>query len=298
MVGVGYLDYYIPRDKVHVKDLSLDNSFKTKEEFLEFCNTILSVEEVSVMVKEEHEVVSELLKKLFYTQLSPDSIDVLICVNETDEINNTNFHYQLKHEFKISNAYVLNISGNYCANLDVVIKLAQDLLLANSHYNNILIIGSFRRDNNKRVFGSYAVLGDGAGILVVNRNPIIQIIHNKVVTNSNLYNMNIKNDDTLLHFKGLSICLKQLLIENCISNDEIDKIIIQNTNPLLVKNALLINKFDNKKIFMNNMKHGHIAFLDFLINLKDLRELYKGITVLSISIGFRGSYVSSLIKIN
>ncbi len=79
-----------------------------------------------------------------------------------------------------------------------------------------------------------------------------------------------------------------------------EKIIIPNSNTLLVSQCLAAAGLKGDKLFMDNQgKYGHMDTVDFVINLKDLIEsgTYKREgCIFSFGTGSTGTYISTLLS--
>jgi hypothetical protein len=160
----------------------------------------------------------------------------------------------------------------------------------------------------KRLFGAYAIVGDAAGIMLITRNPVGDgkyslRLHDQVfVSTGRLYNADVNDDNSIAHCIGYVKCISDLIKKNSINDNHIEKILIQNANPLMITQCMASAGLNKNKIFTENVgKYGHMDYVDFTINLKDILD--NGLTdkdryILTFGTGHTGSYVSCLFAIN
>ena len=300
------MDYYVPNNKLNIDVLLNDiaptqipKTFQSKNEYKSFVNTILELDDIRVETGfSKYEMLENLMNKMFETQIiDPLAIDLIVLVDER-ESNERNIGQQLQLMFGLDNAFILNFSGNHCANMEVVLHMVARFKSAD--VNNVLVLNSTIIDDvNDRIIGTYGILGDAAGLLLLGtENAIVNIVDTVVINNGNLFKADVEEDNSLIHSKYILRCIKNLLIKSKLSVDEIDKLIIQNANPLLYSYILTNAGLDVDKIYSNNFgKYGHLDCLDFLINLCDLNrsnELNENDKIVSIGMGWAGSYVAIL----
>jgi 3-oxoacyl-[acyl-carrier-protein] synthase III len=307
---IQYLDYYLSATRVPVEDLinEVDDNvipamFPAKDDYLLFAETILEMTDIGVEKElDEPGMLNILISKLFTTyDIVPGAIDLIITTNERNTSIKDSLVKYLQHFHQMTNAAVMNITGNHCANIAVACSIAKDF---SGHINNVLIIDACKlKDANDRIIGAYGILGDGAGIVLLSRKPGICKIEDSVsLSNGLLHKVDLSQDYSLLHLKYTLKSMQQLMKRNNLHPEMLQAVLPQNANILLTTNAVMEYGIDIRKIFTDNIgRCGHIDTVDFIINLKDVLnngQVEKGAKLLSLNIGWAGSYVSSLITVN
>lgn len=305
-----YVDYYLPETILSVKELvdQVDEHvippvFETKADYLMFTKDILEQEKVLVETGvSEMEMLNGLLTKMFNeSDIKPADIDLIVTCQEGNQNTSESFVKCLQQEHKMTNANVMNISGNHCANVPVIWDFINSM---QSSMRNILIVAVNKTENpNDRVLGAYGILSDGAGIALLSGNPGICSIQSQVkLSNGSLYKVDMNKDNSLLHYKYMTAGVKRLLENNSVPVDSLVCVIPQNANIMLLSKVAMGMGIDTRKIFTQNIsRSGHVDSVDFIINLKDILDegkLKSGETMLALNMGWAGSYVSSLITVN
>jgi 3-oxoacyl-[acyl-carrier-protein] synthase III len=176
--------------------------------------------------------------------------------------------------------------------------------IQNSDINNVLILNSTKVDSVKdRIIGSYGILGDAAGVILLSRDESrLKIINSCVENNGQLYQADPEKDNNLLHSKYLMKCVKKVMDKSDYTLEDVSKLIIQNANPLLYSYILANAGLNTDKIYNSNFgKYGHLDCLDFLVNLHDATKEQRhkrGDLILSVGMGWAGAYVSILFSVN
>jgi 3-oxoacyl-[acyl-carrier-protein] synthase III len=316
MIGINYIDYYIPEEELPMTTFleslppqAIPGGFKDKQEYAAFIENILKLKSIRVETRtDEASMIGRVLEKLFATQpIKPEQIDIIMATQEPGYLTQPNVARMLQHKYKLANAYVVHVNGNHCANIEMAVHLAHSLLHSHQQLNNILIVTSNKAETlAKRVFGGYAIVGDAAGILLVTRNPVgegkyhLRLYDHVFLSTAALYNANVNDDNSIAHCLSYVKCISALIKKNAINDSHIEKILFQNANPLMITQCMASAGLDKKKIFSKNVgKYGHMDYVDFTINLKDLLDegtLNKSRYILTFGTGHAGSYVSCLFK--
>ena len=305
-----YLDYYLPETILSVKDLVdlvdqhvIPPVFETKADYLMFTKDILEQENVLIEAQlSEVEMLNGLLTKLFSeSEIKPAEIDLIVTCQEGNQNTSESFVKCLQHEHKMTNANVMNLSGNHCANVPVIWDFINSI---QSSMLNILIVAANKTANpNDRILGAYGILSDGVGIALLSGKPGVCSIKNQVkLSNGSLYKVDMNKDNSLLHYKYMTAGVKRLMENSGIAVGSLACVIPQNANILLLSKVAMGMGIDTRKIFSQNIsRSGHVDSVDFIINLKDILDegkLKSGDTMLALNMGWAGSYVSSLITVN
>ena len=307
-----YLDYYVPKDYLTVEDFvsgldeqSIPANFSNREDYLIFLDAVLGLNNIKTERSfNQGEMLGQLIEKMIDENvLEPKELDLIITTDEVVLSSKDNFGKFIQCQYGFENAFVMNVSGNHCAN----IAMAWDLINRNYHnsgLNNVLIVNtSLTQVNDDRVIGSYGVLGDGAGLMLLQRGEgLCTMVDNISLSNGSLHKVDMGKDYSLVHLKYSIKCIRQLFEKNNIDSTNIIKVISQNANPLLITNAMMECGLNYDKIFTDNLgTYGHIGCLDMIINLKDMlnsNDLHGGDHIMLYNMGWAGSYVSSLLQLN
>lgn len=317
MAGITYIDYYIPEEEMIITDLlenidvkSVPPSFKTKLEYAVFIESILKLKSIRVETKlDAADMIGVLIERMFNTQdVKAEEIDVVMFAQEPEAFRKKNLAKYLQHRFKMSNAYTVNVSGNLCANNEIALKIAGSLCRSHKDVNSILIVSAAKPESiDKRVFGTFAIAGDAAGIMLVsskNRGGKynLRLLDNVIMSDGSFHDVDVNVDSSLVHCKSYSMCIMELIKKNSLRDESIEKIIIPNANTMMISQCLAAAGLKTNKIFSNNIgKYGHMDCVDFPINLKDMLDegiVNKNRYVFSFGTGSIGTYVSSLLSFN
>jgi 3-oxoacyl-[acyl-carrier-protein] synthase III len=310
-VGISYLDYYIPGEELSIGDFlanipetSMPPNFKNKAAYEKFIASVLELKSLRIETrKAEPEMVGGLLEKMFNQHdIEPADIDLVILAQEPVLSQMRNLAQFIQYSYKINRAYVMHTSGNLCTNIEVALDTACSLMNSRQDLNNILIIGAIKVEKlEKRIIGTYGIYGDGAGIMLVSRRDSkIKLLDSEIFCDGSFYKVDLNADYTTIHSQNYLTSINSLIGRNSLEDEMIDKIIVQNANPLLVSQCITLAGLDNDKIFSDNFgQYGHLDCLDFLVNLKDAArdnpESGEKL-ILSVGIGWAGTYVSSLLS--
>jgi 3-oxoacyl-[acyl-carrier-protein] synthase III len=309
--GIRYIDYYLPADTIDVNEFvdqlrteTIPKSFSDREEYKTFATTVLELKRVRVENKlTGSEMLSALLETMFKkNELDPLAIDLIVMVSERPVSGDKNLAQFLQYKFGMNNAVTLNMSGNHCANLDVIVSIIATLGSVN--IKNVLILNStLVLDADQRVIGTYGILGDAAGIIVLSSDvSIFSIVDYYLMNSGRLHAADVEIDNTLLHSKNILKCIRALTHKTQIRVDDIKKVVLQNANPLLNARILSNAGIDPDKIYTYNFgRYGHLDCLDFVVNLTDLYrspELRSGDLILTLGMGWAGAYASILFSRN
>jgi 3-oxoacyl-[acyl-carrier-protein] synthase III len=308
--SISYLDYYIPEQNIsvddflqQVNDAQLPPVFPSKREYAGFIDSVLQLSDIPVEQEmDETAMLSLVICRMFDRQVvQPSEIDMIIMLSEQRANGKTNPGQFLQYKFGMSNAMIINLSGNHCANLDVAISLAGTLCQGNT--KNILILCATRTLNPvDRIIGTYAILGDAAGLVLINKEKSnLQLKDHLVMSKGMLHEANMVKDNSLIHSKYIRKEVGDILKRNGLTPSQITRVLIQNANPLLITHSLSEMGFNPNAIFTGNFgKYSHLDTVDLLVNLQSVLELETGTEeqlVMTIGMGWAGTYVTSLMAI-
>lgn len=311
---IAHIRYYIPENRVPVEDIinrvsdkHIPAVFTSKEAYIDFIKNELKVHTIRVEeLMNDREMLTNTVEQFFTDGAAePDEIDLIIVAQEEDQRQQANPGQFIQYEFELANAYVLNVSGNHCANIDHALTLASHLANSNNHINNILILGNVKIANPVgRLVGTYGILSDASGAMLLKKDAKgLCLKDSRMLSAGRFYEVNLNRDDSLILCKYYVKTLKELLQQADVLPHQVAHIITQNANPLLTNQCLEMAGLDIEKIFTaNQTKYAHLDCLDFLVNLKDLSTTIDSTKkegfILSFGTGWAGSYIASLLSYN
>ena len=312
--SIAHINYYIPDNCVPVEDIVnavnskyIPAAFTDKTAYINFIQNELKVTSVRIEDSlDDREMLINTVEKIFIDgAAAPDDIDLIILAQEEDQRQLANLGQFIQYEFALDNAYVLNINGNHCANIDHALTLASQIAEANNHINTILILGNVKiRNPADRLVGTYGILSDASGSILLRKNTNgLKLKASKTVSAGRFHEVNLNRDDALILCKYYVKTLTELLKKSNTSPGEVSHIITQNANPILINQCLEMAGLDIDKIFIaNQTRYAHLDCLDFLVNLKDLSneiavKKNEGL-ILSFGTGWAGSFIASLLSYN
>jgi 3-oxoacyl-[acyl-carrier-protein] synthase III len=310
---IKHLDYYIPEDQFDFESDITDESifegtmYKDKAAFIEFTNrelggmTSISMEKELTM----GEMVEELLdRNLDEGTIIPEEIDHIVIATELrDQL--IDFGHYVQYEFEMPKADVIRISGAYCANIDKALGVAASLVLSDpSVEKNVLIICGTKYEPNtdNRILANYAVMGDGVAVMVVSNNPddaLLSIRSQTNITKGVLHKFNVNEDNAIIHFQSYTECLDKMFAEGTgITKDDVDGILLHNSNHMLLEQVFAAYEMDTSKIDKTNQgAYGHLGTADFIINLKThIENNQDSKNILMLNLGANGTYVGTLLE--
>ncbi len=310
-MSISQIEYYIPSQKLSIKQFitevnkeSIPKEFKSSSQYADFINEFLNLESIRIEPRlEAHEMIEQVVKNAINkNKFKPEDIDMIVFVPGAYTPKFENIGHYIQHKFKMTNAFVLDIGGNDCVNIEMAVKICSDLVNASNDLDNILIVAAAKVDTlDERIVGNYGIFGDASGLILINsESPQIKFLDLVNVCNGELYEANLENVHIVKHCQYAIKCLNKLILRNQLEDNSVSDVIIQNANPLLMKQCLNSKGFSENLIFTKNLsKYGHLNQLDFLVNLKDLVDQNKGVShrkVISAGTGWAGSYVSTLMS--
>lgn len=310
-IGISYADYYLGNKELStdslisgLNELDCPKIFDALEDYEIFVQNILNLESIRVETeKSVTQMLEHLMNSFFKTNYAKkEEIDFLILIEpRTDEANEGfNITKYLSYKFGLSCPSIV-LSGNNCANIEYALIFAKSLLISNPRFGNILILGACKINNPKnRIITNYGVYGDGAGICLVHKNPILYIDDYNLINESIFYDPSNNEKYPDLHRSNYVNCIKDLLSKNQLSPQSVHKIFIQNANHLLFSQTLMNLQIEWSKVFDENLdKYGHIDCVDFFVNLNNYLAsslLTEHLNIISFGIGINGSYAALLLK--
>jgi 3-oxoacyl-[acyl-carrier-protein] synthase III len=314
MLNISYLDYYVPSEAYDVEAIieKIDGSvlpkqYATLEAYQEFLESILELRNIPVELKlTTSDMLETLLKKMFDSddvKLKPDQVDLIVLAMERRSDPTHNIGHFLQSKFGMRNANIITMAGNHCANMDICCHMVNSMSDTHDAFNNILIVNSLVTPSFKdRIIGNYGILGDGAGIILLQRQQGRYKLRNQIVqTNGLLHQANMEHDNSLLHTKYLTQITRKILSKNNVQPNEVKWALFQNANPLLFSKVMINCGFGTDQLYIDNTGlYGHLDSIDYVVNLKHLHQnksLLPGDLVLTINMGWAGTYSAGLLEV-
>lgn len=291
--SISYMDYYIPPNKVSVdevlelnKDTIMDTNISF-EQYKQDFKEQSGIKRVSVFAQDADIIgqVSQMMDKLFKTtNINASEIKYLVCGNPVLIGDNISIIHYIHKKFSLDNATILPLAQPCISSL-MAIGMADKLLNSNEKEYMLIVSGNMYLDKKSRYLG-FTVIGDGLSIVLVKNKPgYINIESWKSSYGSMSYEKVEKRDrgEELFLTKSkiirngasfLGKCIKEMDI----SKEEMDIIIHPNTFYNVwhdLYSSLL--QLDSSKFYLDNLwDGGHINDIDYVRNLKDYLEHYKG----------------------
>lgn len=304
------MDYYIPEDRLRIDtflpqlpDQYIPRTFPDKQAYAAFLTDILKLDGVSCESRlSPGEMLDGLVEKMLDNKVvQPEMIDLIIVAER--EFGGSccpglgqYLHY--KHGF--TRAYIIQLSGNNCSNVEFAIDTACQLLQG-YRFKNILVAAVSRMGRPEdRIVGSYALIGDGAGIILLSKNDaVLSQKSSDILVNGSLHDVDLDQDNSIALFKFYVECLENIQRKTSVADNQISHIIVQNANPLLVIPCITAAGLNPDKVFTSNFgRFGHLDCVDIIVNLTDIlqTQVRKDKYLLTFGTGMRGSYISMIFK--
>ncbi|QHI35944.1 3-oxoacyl-[acyl-carrier-protein] synthase 3 [Kordia antarctica] len=234
--------------------------------------------------------------------VAPEDIDFLFMAQESDVIQKENSGQFLQMEFDMNRAKIMTISGHHCANVDAAIYMANCVAKSDLSIEKVLIAGVVSIPSaEKRMVGSYGVLGDAATCILLERNATsgFELVYTHMVSLGLLHEIDLTKDVSLLLCKYYTLCLTELMEKSGFSDKDIDHIIIQNANTALINQCISAVDLNTAKVFSDNLNtYGHLDSIDLPLNMRDLMKkgINDGAHILTFGSGINGSFIASIFK--
>jgi len=310
---ITYIDYYVPEGELFINELlqqisseELPAPFDNKKKYKNYVQNILKIDSIRIeKEKSIDEMVFNLIDKALDNKVfTPEEINLIIIAQDDNSWTNPDIGHLIQKKYKMLRAHPIKISGNQCINIELAWLYSKYFQTSNKAIRNVLIISATRKpDIQNRILSSYSINGDGAGIILIRNESEngIEILDHAIVC-SGLINKREgeRTINTIPHCNYLYNCINELVKRRGVNSNNINKVIIQNANPMLAEQCLCANGFKKEHIFDENLgKYGHLDQLDFLVNLHDCLEKYEGNMnnqILTVGFGYSGTYLSMLLE--
>ena len=309
---IDYLGIYIPKTYIAteqvINDCHLEKPFENeakRKEILSHYVEQIKLEKVAKSItRSDTEMLETVMVDFFEnTNLAPEKIEGIIVVQEANNYQKENIGHYLQYKYKMKNAFVFHLTGNHCLNFELGLKTAKGLMLEQENLSKVLLVSVQKiAQDYQRLLGKYAILGDGAGVALLNKESgRLEYIFSLMSAGGKIAHNNKDIDGNyLFHFKKLTALLKRTFAESGIAKEQIAKIFIPNSNPAIFTSVLEQLNIDKEKIWMENTTtYGHLASLDLMINLEDYRNsafYQNGEYLLAVGFGVAGNYQTVVFK--
>ncbi|MEM9490807.1 MAG: hypothetical protein AAGC55_16790 [Myxococcota bacterium] len=286
-----------------IADSAIPAALSTRAAFGEFIRDTLALDSVPVETElTGDEMIGEAIDQVLGDcDVDPEDIDLLVLAQEPRAGQRANLVHYLQYRYRMSNAAVLCLSGNHCANVEVAVATVLAAAEHQSHIQNALIVSYLKPETlERRIIGTYGVEGDCAGAVLLSRDRgSARLVDQLILTNGMLHDAGRDDDYSLVHCKYYIRILQQLVKRNQLRGADIPHVVVQNANPLLIQQCLSPAGLEPDALFTDNFgRHGHLDCLDFALNLRDLLaapERRPG-PILAFGTGWAGTYVASLLQ--
>lgn len=310
---INYIDYHIAKDKIDINEfvntVKFDgiSFFENKNQYKKYLKEFLPVKELFIEKSLSYEdMIMDLLEKnrkqntIVFNEINY----ILLAYEGTEELKHLG--QKIQNRFGVNkDLTIMQLSGNYCANIDVAIGVAQKLVQANAGIPTDVLIITGNKVNalEDRIIGTYAILSDGVGLMLIsNRNTdkSIKIIGQNSVVEGVLDKIDFSKDNTIIHYLSYVSSFNGALDKNNISASKFSTVFLHNANIVLTKTALKSCGIDETCFYVKNQfSYGHLNTVDLIINLKDYMDSKynaKGYLA-SMGMGVTGSYITTIFEV-
>lgn len=306
-MNINYLTYYIPKNKVSINDIidcyeesELPEEFSDKQELIYFFERFVGLSEVYIDNDiDEIELIDKAFSKLdIKAQSSLCDIKLIVDFSCSPFFRLKNCGHYIKYKYGLKSANVINMSGNLCANLDVALGFFSKQYVPQPG-SKILFCGGTKIPQNKRLAGSFSIMGDSYGIIIadfIGNN--LELLDSEIQTVGDLYKEQKSENQALIMSRMHVDCLESLFARH--DKKQIKKVFIPNGFPILITQSLKRIGFEENDIYTKNITKGHFAYLDSLINVQDFMSDNPDFTgeILVISVSYSGTIVGTIYKKN
>lgn len=304
---INKIEFCVPQTEIELEHLFdeknsfIKNRFDDKKEFVNFYKIYTKTHKILKENRSKLEVYSHLMSLLLSPNIDRKNIKYLIIADNYLEKNSSIGHF-IQYQYQLFNSNIINISGNYCCNIETALNMSKVLLTSLDVNSEIIILtGNIIEDIQERIVGTYALLSDSFGGMIVSNKKKINNVYLEdvyLVTNGKLHQMNFYKDQTVDLYKLYRKSIVDILTRNNLSSNDLDYILTHNANTALIEYVLKSLGITPDKIFHNELRHiGHLDTVDLILNLKNINKSYQNKKVVSISNGAPGTFATCLFKI-
>jgi 3-oxoacyl-[acyl-carrier-protein] synthase III len=311
MSYISYYDYYKPEESLSALTIlnQVGVATKVKNHLINQGNLRQIAVETELT---PHEMLGNLIEKYMQTHMVED-IQYLIFTGDDYWINSSiSVPYYLIVKYGMKNATVLALNQG-CAGTLHALHLA-DNLVRNNLRTKVLIAAVSKIDGVKNRYAHPTLLGDGAGILVVEKSGSLKVLDCLMMSDgTNSYeNYTHAGQDFetnwFLREQELNLNLNRILTgiirRNGLKVEEVRLFVPQSINYLTYKMHYQKMNVKGDKFFLRNIPDGgHLGDVDTIRNLKDAltgSPMRKGEKLLPFSLGEVGgnfNFIANLIEV-
>ncbi len=207
---------------------------------------------------------------------------------------------RLQAEFAMHGAIVIGLNQQACTGMLGALRIARNLLLAESEMNNVVCITADRFPHGAKYEQAYNLISDGAAACLVSRREqglrLLDVHH---ITNGAM--VNASDDETVgSYFNYTSRLVEQALARLDLQLSDIRWVVPQNTNgKAWMILSRLLGLSAEQAFFPSMAETGHVISADNIINLAELRAsgmLRSGDRVLTLMAGFGSNWQSAILE--
>ncbi|SHI58768.1 3-oxoacyl-[acyl-carrier-protein] synthase-3 [Clostridium cavendishii DSM 21758] len=273
MSYISYLDYYMP--KTYEKAEEILKQINDESINIKYMLNQGKLENISVENElNNHEMIFKLMDKYIESNNSASDFDAIIFQGADRNIcNETSIPYVIIEKYNMNKATVFALNQE-CSTTLQAIELADGLINSNKA-KKVLIASICRADNVQERYVFPTILGDGAGLIVIENQGKLKILDSFSRTDGTYSYKKYMNIPYILSEKDITINIKnailKLLENNKLTTDDVKFIVPQNVNEIVYRLHAKVLKISPEKFFLKNIPFGgHVGDIDTIRNLKDI----------------------------
>ena len=207
---------------------------------------------------------------------------------------------RLQAEFAMHDAIVIGLNQQACTGMLGALRIARNLLMAESDMNNVVCITADRFPEGARYEQAYNLISDGAAACLVSRHRqgfrLLDVHH---ITNGAM--VNASDDETVgSYFNYTARLVEQALARLDLRMPDIRWVVPQNTNTKAWTILSRLLGLSAEQAFFPSMADtGHVISADNVINLAELRasgKLNSGDRILTLMAGYGSNWQSAILE--
>lgn len=207
---------------------------------------------------------------------------------------------KLQAEFAMDGAIVIGLNQQACTGMLGALRIARNLLMAESDMNNVVCITADRFPHGAKYEQAYNLISDGgAACLVSRREQGFRLLDVHHISNGAM--VNASDDETAgSYFNYTARLVEQALARLGLQLADIRWVVPQNTNSKAwTILSRLLGLSPEQSFFPSMAETGHVISADNIINLAALRAsggLRSGDRVLTLMAGFGSNWQSAILE--
>lgn len=207
---------------------------------------------------------------------------------------------RLQAEFAMNGAIVIGLNQQACTGMLGALRIARNLLIAESDMNNVVCITADRFPKGAKYEQAYNLISDGAAACLVSRREegfrLLDVHH---ISNGAM--VNASDDETVgSYFNYTARLVEEALARLDLQMSDIRWVVPQNTNN---KGWTILSRLlgirSEQAFFPSMAETGHVISADNIINLAELGasgKLQGGDRVLTLMAGFGSNWQSAILE--